>query len=874
MMLTPGTRLGPYEITARIGVGGMGEVYRATDTNLGRPVAIKVLPEAFAHDGDRLARFDREAKTLAALNHPNIAQIYGLERTGGTVALVMELVEGPTLADRIAQGPISVDEALPIATQIAEALEAAHEQGIIHRDLKPANIKVRSDGTVKVLDFGLAKAMEPASALSPGLSQAPTITTPAMTQAGMILGTAAYMSPEQARGKQVDKRTDIWAFGAVLYEMLTGHRAFDGEDVAETLAAVVRAEPDWSKVPTELSLMARVFLERTLEKNPVKRVAAVRDVALALEGAFDVTPTVRAVTPVARVHWLATAAALLVGIGAGAGLIAIGQRGQTNIGVSAVERFEVGVPGQSTDLSQNVLTVSPDGMAIVYAARDQLYRRELGTLDVRAVAGTTDGADPFFSPDGQWVGFVDRSGNLKRVPAVGGAPVTILSDPLIRTAGWGTDGRIHFGRAFDGLWSVPAAGGAPERATTLLDGEQVHRSPSLIPESDALLFTILGGGTRSVGLRRQRGNAHEVLFEGDSALYSPTGHIVFFRGSALWAVPFDRVSLQVTGNAVSLLEGIHYMPQAGARFAIGGPSGSLAYVPTDRGSRGAGAEFRWYDRHGTQLGGSISVPVPVTNFDLSPDATRLAIQNMQQIEVVDLDSGVRTPVAASGDNRRYGNPQWSPSADRIAFVDWIAGRILVTGASGGTLDVLYEHPDRRPLFTKDWSSSDEIYFEVTGEDNGGFFLPSSTEPEPVALMDGLELDHIHVSPDGRWVAFNIVDDGRPEVYVVPKMADGRRFRVSLRGGAEPRWSPKTNELYFLGLDGTVMSARYEDAGTDFRVVEHVALFDTGIEVDSQSDQYAVSRDGGRILVKRNRGSDVNILVQHFFAELERLVPAR
>ena len=437
MALASGTRLGPYEITAQIGEGGMGEVYRATDTKLKRDVAVKVLPSALAADPERLARFQREAEVLASLNHPNIAIIHGLEQAGDVHALVMELVEGEDLSQRIARGAIPIDEAVPIAKQIAEALEAAHEQGIIHRDLKPANVKVRPDGTVKVLDFGLAKAMEPTGALSPGMSQAPTITTPAMTQAGMILGTAAYMSPEQARGKPVDKRSDVWAFGAVLYEMLTGKRAFDAEDVSETLAAVLMREPDWAALPATTPPTVTTVLRRCLQKDRKQRARDIGDVSLALGGAFESGASQRAVSvaavaqPVWRRAW-PVAAALVVG-GIVTGLV-VGPSEETP--PPPVRRFVHVLPAALTlpAASGSLVALSPDGQTLVYRAFEngvfRLYQRALDQLDATPIPGTENaGSEPFFSADGQWLGFDTAGATLMRVALAGGRPVGVADLP-------------------------------------------------------------------------------------------------------------------------------------------------------------------------------------------------------------------------------------------------------------------------------------------------------------------------------------------------------------------------------------------------------------------------------------------------------------
>ena len=471
MALANGTRLGPYEVIAQIGEGGMGEVYQATDTNLKRAVAIKVLPESLALDAERLARFQREAEVLAALNHPNIAQIHGLEKSAGTIALVMELVEGPTLADRIAQGAIPVDEALPIAKQIAEALEAAHEQGIIHRDLKPANIKVRPDGTVKVLDFGLAKALEPASALGASagqaLSQAPTITTPAMTMAGMILGTAAYMSPEQAKGKTVDKRSDVWAFGVVLFEMLTGKRAFLGDDVSDTLALVLKFDPEWDSLPADAPSRIRQVIQSCLQKDAKRRIRDIADVSLALEGAFEtavsqVAESGAVAQPVLRQR-LPTAVLTAVVLVLIAGLVGWSLRPATES--RPVNQFAYPVPDDQPfrNTGRNVMALAPDGRSFVYNTSDGLYLRTMDELEARLVAGTEEPlAHPFFSPDGQSVAYFDvTTRGLMRIAIGGGAPAAIAHvGNNLDGAHWGPDGRILFGQP-EGIYRVPAIGGTP-----------------------------------------------------------------------------------------------------------------------------------------------------------------------------------------------------------------------------------------------------------------------------------------------------------------------------------------------------------------------------------------------------------------------------
>ena len=507
MSLNVGSRLGHYDVTALIGEGGMGQVYQATDTKLNRQVALKILPEAFATDPDRLERFQREAQVLASLNHPNIAQIHGLEESDDTRALVLELVEGPTLADRIAKGPISVDEALPIAKQIAEALEAAHEAGVIHRDLKPANIKVREDGTVKVLDFGLAKALDTTPRGDP--SQSPTLTA-AATQMGVIMGTAAYMSPEQARGKTVDKRADIWAFGVVLYEMLTGQRPFQGEDVSLTLASVMKSDLNVAVLPTDLPETLRTVIRQCLQKDTKRRVADMQDVRLAMEGEFEATvnaPFEPVAVPLPKVWQRPIPSALVA-----AALVAV-----TGLVVWTVMRPAPPTPqlrtrstitlpanDQLAQTNRLRLALSPDGRTLVYnAVRDgvsQLYRRELDQLDAVAIPGTENATSPFFSSEGEWLAFVsDRV--LKKV-ALRGGPATTICDLSggFREATWTADDTIIFGIQGSGLLQVAGAGGEPRPFLDLEEGEDSHDTPEVLPGGRAT-----GTGRRCVPSLRAHG---------------------------------------------------------------------------------------------------------------------------------------------------------------------------------------------------------------------------------------------------------------------------------------------------------------------------------------------------------------------------------
>ena len=496
MTLQPGTTLGPYRVTAKIGEGGMGEVYRARDTKLDRDVALKVLPQAFTEDPDRLARFEREAKVLASLNHPNIGGIHGLEESDGIKALVLEYIEGPTLADRIAQGPIPVDEALPIAKQIAEALEEAHEQGVIHRDPKPANVKVRPDGTVKVLDFGLARAFQP-DASDVSASMSPTISlTAAATQMGMVIGTAAYMSPEQARGQPADRRADICAFGVVLYEMLTGDRAFKAEDISLTLADVMRSEPAWQHLPSDIPPAIRMYLQRCLRKDPKERIRDIGDVRLALEDAFEAPasgPAEATAAPQLQV-WqrpipavVATLTLVIV-----SSLAVWSFTRPTPSPPDPVARFSIplGADEAFTRLGRHLVALSPDGTQLVYQANNQLYLRQLDQLEATVIPGTRDGdgRSPFISPDGQWIGFY-AGGQLKKVAMSGGAPVALCNAANPWGASWGTDDMILYGQGANGIWRVPGTGGTPEEVIAVEEGEQAH-GPQMLPGGEWVLFTF------------------------------------------------------------------------------------------------------------------------------------------------------------------------------------------------------------------------------------------------------------------------------------------------------------------------------------------------------------------------------------------------
>ena len=638
MTLAAGTRLGPYEVIAQIGEGGMGQVYRATDTKLKRQVAIKILPPSLAADHDRLARFQREAEVLASLNHPNIAAIHGLEESGRMTALVMELVEGDDLSQRIARGAIPLDDVLPIAKQIAEALEAAHEQGIIHRDLKPANIKERADGTVKVLDFGFAKAMEPAAGPSPSVSQSPTITTPAMTQAGMILGTAAYMSPEQARGKTVDKRADIWAFGCVLYEMLAGTGAFRAETVSETLAEVMKSEPLWAALPPETPVALRNLVRRCLAKDPRQRVRDVGDVRLALEGAFELVAadTSAHASGGRALGWrplILSLGILLIGAAiTGAGIWFL--RPASSANPEPVSRFTITLPADQpfSAASRHLVALSPQGTHLAYAANNRLYLRAIDQLSATPIQGTETGAfgrSPFFSPDGQWIGFW-QDGELRKVALTGGAPVKLWEAENPWGASWGPDDTILYGQGPAGIWRVSGQGGTPQRVVSVDEkkGESAH-GPQLLPGGRAVLFTLAtGGGWNDAQIVVQlldSGERKVVLRGGRDARYVETGHLVYAGGGTLLAVPFDLGQLAVIGGPVVLVEGVSDGGNAtGATHFSLSRNGSLIYAVRVSLLAQEG-RLVWVARSGAEQ--PLAAPPGLyENPRLSPDGRRVAVE--------------------------------------------------------------------------------------------------------------------------------------------------------------------------------------------------------------------------------------------------------
>ena len=851
LALRPGTRLGAYEVTAQIGEGGMGQVYRATDTKLKRQVAIKILPPSLAADHNRLARFQREAEVLASLNHPHIAHIYGLEDAGGVKALVMELVEGEDLAQRIAGGPIPLNDALPIAKQIAEALEAAHEQGIIHRDLKPANIKVRPDGTVKVLDFGLAKALEPAGIASSSASMSPTLTTPAMTQAGMILGTAAYMSPEQARGRTVDKRTDVWAFGAVLYEMLTGQRAFGGDDVAETLAAVIKDTPKYDALPAGTPRRLRRLLERCLERDVKMRLRDIGEARIELV-AFETGATGEDAPGRSPAAASSHAAWIVAGVVAGAavaGLAMFMWGGPPSAPVAAPRaRFQLTLPepAQPVPTSGGSIGVSPDGSFIVFAAgsadKRQLWLRPIDADGAKPLAGTEGGGLPFWSPDSASLGFF-AGGKLKRLEVNTGT-VQSICDTFQSPGGgtWNRDGVIVFSPQLEGpLFRVPATGGTPTPVTTLdaQNHESNHMWPAFLPDGRHYVFEVFGLSNAGIYVGALDSAERTLLIRQESldltaVQYAPSGHLVYVRKHQLVARPFDAGALRLMGDEFPLAEG----------FGIGGPgrpafgiskNGVLVFRP--QGERPVD-QPTWFRRDGSREG-TVGPPGPYASFDLSPDGQTLALGRSTEREtsiwLMDVARNTSTRFTAESYSVE---PRWSPQGDRLVFasvrdtppnpfVRTLAGAETRLARLPSEVTITSWAPDGRTLIGD--------FFDVkTGRDLWLFSASAERSPAPFIQTQFSEADG-HISPDSRWIAFTSDESGANEIYVTTFPQPGRRLRVSTDGGRSSRWRDDGTELFFE-TKGKVMAASITTTATG-------ASGAIGLQVGVPRDLFALPDQG-------------------------------
>ena len=896
-----GKTLGPYQIVAKLGEGGMGTVYRATDTNLKRQVALKVLPAAMAADADRLARFQREAEVLAALNHPHIAQIYGLEKSADITALIMELVEGEDLSTIIVRGSIddatrpqaqrlsptahglSVDDALPIAKQIAEALEAAHEQGIIHRDLKPANIKVRSDGTVKVLDFGLAKALDTGALLrgdaasagqaggagtagKAGLSMSPTITSPAqMTGVGVILGTAAYMAPEQAKGRPVDRRADIWAFGAVLFEMLTGQRAFAGEDVSDTLANVLKTDPAWERLPADVPARIRQVLRSCLQRDAKQRLGDMQSVRLALEGAFETaaSPMTPATTASSRGRWpwmvaLVVATALIAALA----VPALRYLRETPVVALPETRLDIVTPSTDDPLS---IALSPDGRQIVFVASSdgvpRLWLRSLATATAQPLAGTEGATFPFWSPDSRSVGFC-AGGALKRFDIGGGAPQRVASSNGCREGTWNSDGDILFVPAASSpLSRVSASGGAVVTVTKLLDGQTGHRFPSFLPDGRRFLFLVQGSSdTAGIHLGSLDSTESQRLTTADAAgVYLSSGWLLWVRAGALVAQRLDLERKALAGDPVIVAESAAFDAGAGLGAVTVSATGLVAY----RTSGSSRRQLVWMDRSGRTQG---TLGMPDENAlsapKISPDGRRVAVFRtvLGNTDIWLLDGS--TVSRFTFDAARDSFPLWSRDGGRIVFDSLRKGHrdLYQKPSSGAGAEELLLESDQSKT-ANDWSVDGRYLLYHRNDPKDGadlWLLPTAGDRTPTALLKTPFTEYAaQFSPDGRWFTYESNESGRPEIYVRPFVGpDGAgataslgagQWQMSTKGGIHPRWRPDGKEIYYLGPGGEMMAVPITVTGTTLTPGAPVALFPTriyggGLD-NNQGPQFDVAPDG-------------------------------
>ena len=935
MALSAGSRLGSYEIVSAIGAGGMGEVYRARDTRLKREVAIKVLPEAFARDPDRLARFQREAELLATLNHPNIAAVYGLEQDNGTSAIVLELVEGETLAERIssvasgfsrtspapaeagADTGMSVPEALAIARQIADALEAAHERGIIHRDLKPANIKITPEGKVKVLDFGLAKAIDTASVgaglqTGPQLSHSPTMTSPAMTQAGIILGTAAYMSPEQARGKPVDRRTDIWAFGCVLFEMLTRRQTFEaGETVSDAIAAILTRDPDWTALPANTPPHIHRLLRRCLQKDPQKRLPHIGVARLEIDegpgeasvsapsaGASDVRTDKKSRHYGLMAGLVAVTAIAFAALGG-----AVAWRLRSVPPSAPVTRFSFPLPeGQNfTNTGRQLIAISPDGSQLVYVAYNQLYLKRMSELEARPIPGTLvpQGIlNPVFSPDGGSIAFYSGGDQtLKRVAVTGGAPVTICPASGPFGISWGVD-EILFGQGGGGIMRVSPNGGTPERIVAVKADEVAH-GPQMLPGGETVLFTLATGTSddrwdkATIVAQSLKSSERTTLVAGGSdGRYLPTGHLVYALSGTLFAIPFDVDRLATTGGPVSSVEGVRRAGNntATAQFSVSS-GGALVYVPGPASTTFAQQDLALIDRTGAVQRLRLS-PTTYLYPRISPDGRRVAVQRddgkESSIAIYDL-SGV-SPIRrlTFGGNNRF--PMWSPDGQRVVFQSDREGDngIFWQRADGsGAAERITKADEATSHIPESWSMGDRFSFSVVKAAQVSLWTYSMRDKKAAPFDDvrSVVLPNSAFSPDGRWLAYNIGEGPgiAGAVFVQPFPPDGSKYEIT-RAGINPQWSPNGKELLYSGGSGAPFFAVNVTTAPSFTFSKPVAVPRAGLLGANPiaSPRYVdIAADGAHLIGVINSATQDGTaagptieVVLGWFQEVKRRAPTR
>ena len=901
MALEAGSKLGHYEIVSALGAGGMGEVYRARDTKLGREVALKLLLDEVSGDTERLARFEREALVLASLNHPNIATLHGFEREACTSFLVMELVQGETLADRIDRGPIPVGEAVPLFEQIARGLETAHEQGVIHRDLKPANVKILPDGTVKVLDFGLAKDVSTSTHPDgDAVSQSPTLTLEA-TRLGQILGTAAYMSPEQAVGRQVDHRADVWAFGACLYEALSGRRAFDGSTSQEVLAKVIERAPDWTALPSTLPPSLRRLLERSLEKDPRRRLRHIGDAGLELSAAAlelegresDVGG--RAIAR-ASARLIALLLAIGLAIGGSAGWLlrrspsdsSTLERGQMRSSIELPVGTTIASPTQMPySLSRMTLAISPDGRQIVYVAVidgvRRLISRELDSFEHTVLDGSEGATNPFYSPDGQWIAFFTRD-MLMKIPRQGGRPVTVCEAGTSGAGTWSDDGWIYFIHREVTLARVAGSGGDPINLT-----DRVTSSVSALPDGKGVLASVrsgwktIGHDVNDLVHVAPNGDLRVLATSGYSPSYVPTGHLVFMRSGELMAAPFDIEDLSVEGPSVKVLDRVATDSLSAVSQYSFARNGTLIFV---EGGDWARTIPSWIDRDGRSEPLPQMPPGVYGQLSLSPDASKVTlgvIHDEDDIYIYDLrrdtferltlEGGDTFPVWANDRDVIYGSTR-DDGEHAALFRQTVGG----TGAPQPLLDPVGAGIDLGVL--------DHLPTSVSRDGRFLLFVGQHPQRGLDVMLLGLEsgsprllaaTEHSEVngtfSPNGRWVAYLSDKTGRHEVFVRPFPSWDQEWQISSGGGDDARWSPDGSELFYR--DGArLMSVRYSEEPT-FQPESPRLLLTTDFH-NVAGMSFDIAPGGERFLHLRPveaAATQRHIrVVSNWFADLERLVP--
>jgi serine/threonine protein kinase len=881
-MIPTGTKLGRYEIRAKLGEGGMGEVYRARDAKLNRDVAIKRLPEAFAQDSDRLARFKREAQVLASLNHPNIASIYGLEESNGFMALAMELVEGPTLADRLATGPITIDEALIFARQIAAALEAAHERGIIHRDIKPANIKVNDDDAVKVLDFGLAKVFVDEAPVA-DLSHSPTLIRG--TQAGVILGTAAYMSPEQAKGKVVDKRSDIWAFGCVLFEMLTGKQSFSGETLTDILASVVRAEPDWNLLTASTPEAIRRLLRRCLTKDPKQRLRDIGEARITIENFQSgkseeiAETTIRNKPPPLKRTLLWTAGIALAFILGGLGMWLL----RPVSSEMPLRKTELQIPGLDLSIYSGY-SISPNAKSIAYVGNHRLWIRDLDRLEPREVPNTEAASHPFWSPDSAYVGYVIGK-KMWKVSSAGAGTTAITDLPDIFSgagaASWRADGVIIFTTGDSGLMQVPAQGGDPTPLLNVGADEEDFHDASLLPDGRGVLFAVHRSvqGVDTIALFDGKSRKNLIQIDGQRIghpVYSRTGHVLFERrmtNPGIWALPFSLNRMEVTGEPFLVV------PGAGAPRVA--DDGTLVF---GFGEAGAPTRLVWMDRKGKIVNNIQPEPLPfqLPSLRLSPDGKQLVQATRESGKtdywIVNVARGTRTRLTFDNSARGW-FCGWTPDGQRVMYASGDTPplykiRLKAADGSGEAREflngldaafspdgklVVYSAPERQQS-QQDW----DLWY--VGTEPGA-------KPQPF-LVTPKDQRYADFSPDGNYLAYASNESGRYEVYVKPFSNGEGKSRVSIDGGVVPRWSRRGDELFFAS-GNDIMAVRVQTKPTLILGQPQKLFSRRPVAADRAEgfyDSYDVSADGQRFVMlqsdEQQTTSQKLTIIQNWFAEFK------